>query len=50
MTANESPEGAEAPRGPAAWLSALPDLAAFAGGLGMAWVFGWNTRDLVWSL
>ena len=50
MSANESPQGVPAPRRLAAWLSALPDLAAFAGGLGMAWVFGWNTRDLVWSL
>jgi hypothetical protein len=27
-----------------------PDLAAFALGLGCAWMLGWNTTDLVWSL
>jgi hypothetical protein len=32
------------------WLSAWPDALAFAGGLGMAWWFGWRVRDLVWSL
>jgi hypothetical protein len=26
------------------------DVAAFAGGLGLAWVAKWETRDLVWSL
>ena len=28
----------------------LPDLAAFAAGLGVAWMLGWKTTDLVWSL
>jgi len=28
----------------------FPDLAAFAAGLGGAWLLGWNTTDLVWSL
>jgi len=28
----------------------LLDLLAFAGGLGMAWAFGWKAKDLVWSL
>jgi hypothetical protein len=28
----------------------LPDLAAFAAGLGLAWYLGWRVRDLVWSL
>jgi hypothetical protein len=32
------------------WLSVWPDALAFAGGLGMAWWFGWRVRDLVWSL
>jgi len=35
---------------PPGWASALPDLAAFAAGLGMAWYFGWRAADLVWSL
>jgi hypothetical protein len=30
--------------------SMLPDLAAFALGLGCAWAFEWTTTDLVWSL
>ena len=48
---------AEGPALPAAptpttksWRSAWPDALAFAGGLGMAWWFGWQTRDLEWSL
>lgn len=32
------------------WRSAWPDALAFASGLGLAWGFGWQTRDLVWSL
>jgi hypothetical protein len=28
----------------------LPNLAAFAVGLGCAWMLGWQTTDLVWSL
>lgn len=28
----------------------LPDLAAFVAGLGVAWMLGWTTTDLVWSL
>ncbi len=28
----------------------LPDFAAFAGGLGLAWFLEWKTADLVWSL
>ncbi len=42
----EDPAGA----GPRRWLSALPDAAAFAAGLGIAWHFGWRATDLVWSL
>jgi len=38
------------PVGAARWVSALPDLAAFAAGLGMAWALDWKARDLVWSL
>ena len=50
MAPPESTGAQEPPKGPARWLSALPDLAAFAGGLGLAAFQGWNTRDLVWSL
>jgi hypothetical protein len=32
------------------WAEAWPDVLAFALGLGMAWYFHWETRDLVWSL
>ena len=32
------------------WTDAWPDAVAFAGGLGLAWHFQWETRDLVWSL
>ncbi|SDS20857.1 DUF6498-containing protein [Opitutus sp. GAS368] len=32
------------------WADAWPDALAFAAGLGMAWYFKWETRDLVWSL
>lgn len=32
------------------WLSYWPDLLGFVFGLGVASVFGWQTRDLVWSL
>ncbi|MBI2814159.1 MAG: hypothetical protein HYX71_07730 [Opitutae bacterium] len=32
------------------WAGAGPDALAFAGGLGLAWHFQWETRDLVWSL
>jgi len=38
------------PAGAARWASALPDLAAFTAGLGMAWALDWKARDLVWSL
>lgn len=45
------PTAGQAPAtGPAKWLGAIPDLAAFAGGLALAVTLGWNTRDLVWSL
>lgn len=39
----------KAPRS-AGWSDAWPDVLAFAGGLGLAWLFQWETRDLVWSL
>lgn len=32
------------------WREAWPDALAFAGGLGLAWYFKWDTGDLVWSL
>lgn len=32
------------------WTNAWPDALAFAAGLGLAWRFGWQARDLVWSL
>ena len=32
------------------WFSAWPDALAFVLGLGVAWVAGWTTTDLVWSL
>ena len=31
------------------WAQAWPDALAFAIGLGLAWYFQWETRDLVWS-
>lgn len=38
------------PEPTARWSSAWYDLLAFALGLGLAWQFRWETRDLVWSL
>jgi hypothetical protein len=32
------------------WSSAWPDALAFGLGLGVAWMAGWTTTDLVWSL
>jgi hypothetical protein len=32
------------------WRSGWPDLIAFVLGLSVAWLSGWNTTDLVWSL
>lgn len=32
------------------WTGAWPDALGFASGLALAWCFGWNTTDLVWSL
>jgi hypothetical protein len=32
------------------WSSAWPDALAFVLGLGVAWMAGWTTTDLVWSL
>jgi hypothetical protein len=32
------------------WADAWPDALAFLIGLGLAWYFQWETRDLVWSL
>ncbi len=45
MTAG--PDSAAAGRG---WVDAWPDALAFVAGLGLAWYFQWETRDLVWSL
>jgi len=36
--------------GKESWAQAWPDALAFAVGLGLAWYFRWETRDLVWSL
>ena len=38
------------PETSARWSSAWYDLLAFALGLGLAWQFQWEARDLVWSL
>ena len=35
---------------PERWSSAWPDALAFVLGLGVAWIAGWTTTDLVWSL
>jgi hypothetical protein len=35
---------------PGRWADAWPDALAFLTGLGLAWYFHWETRDLVWSL
>ena len=35
---------------PDRWSNAWPDALAFFVGLGLAWYFHWETRDLVWSL
>lgn len=35
---------------PSRWSGAGWDVAAFGAGLGLAWYFRWETRDLVWSL
>ncbi len=35
---------------PNPWRAVLPDLAAFALGLGLAYALAWQTADLVWSL
>ena len=40
----------ETERTPNRWAEAWPDALAFVAGLGMAWYFQWETRDLVWSL
>jgi|CXWL01.1.fsa_nt_gi hypothetical protein len=37
-------------KGDGRWAGAWPDALAFAAGLGLAWYFQWETRDLVWSL
>ena len=50
MDADGPPRTAAATPTATSWRSAWPDALAFAGGLGLAWWFGWQTRDLVWSL
>lgn len=42
-----SPTAGEEPN---RWADTWPDALAFVIGLGMAWYFKWETRDLVWSL
>ena len=37
-------------KGDGRWAGAWPDALAFVAGLGLAWYFQWETRDLVWSL
>ena len=44
---SDGPDSAAAGGG---WADAWPDALAFAVGLGLAWCFHWETRDLVWSL
>ena len=44
---SDGPDSAGANRG---WSDAWPDALAFAAGLGLAWYFQWQVRDLVWSL
>jgi hypothetical protein len=39
-----------APRQESRWAEAWPDALAFSIGLGLAWYFKWETKDLVWSL
>lgn len=41
---------AAAPPSPSRWSGVGWDFGAFAAGLGLAWAFRWETRDLVWSL
>jgi len=43
-------DGPESAAGGRDWAGAWPDALAFAAGLGLAWFFQWETRDLVWSL
>lgn len=50
MTSETDTGGGDPPGSQARWLSAIPDAAAFAAGLGIAWYLGWRVRDLVWSL
>lgn len=45
-----SPGMEAAPEADNRWAEAWPDALAFAIGLGLAWYFQWETRDLVWSL
>lgn len=40
----------ETDRTPDRWADAWPDALACVAGLGLAWYFHWETRDLVWSL
>ena len=40
----------ETDRTPNRWTDAWPDALAFVAGLGLAWYFQWETRDLVWGL
>ncbi len=44
---NAGPDSAAAGQN---WGDAWPDALAFVAGLGLAWYFKWETRDLVWSL
>jgi hypothetical protein len=50
MDSDGQPQPATPAPAPADWRSAWPDALALGGCLAMAWWFGWQVRDLVWSL
>jgi hypothetical protein len=46
----KEPDMNPSPPAPSTLQIIIPNLAAFAVGLGCAWMLGWQTTDLVWSL
>jgi hypothetical protein len=50
MDPDGQPQPATSTPAPTDWRSAWPDALALGGCLAMAWWFGWQVRDLVWSL